>query len=383
MVTNTARWWMMIILLGGILTACQQFQPSFNYEYRFNEVFPTEAPRTATAIPARMPTTPFPTRESVPLLAATVAAPLAAVEAQTMQLFAQTVPAVASIDVEFSHPSVDGSAPMRPMLLSQGSGFLYDDQGHIVTNAHVVSDQSEYLVRFGQSKAYTATVIGRDSASDIAVLAIAEPIDVAPLMLSQRPPTTGMWVMAIGNPLGLRDSMSLGVVSAVGRTLEGSGQYRIPDIIQVDAAINRGSSGGVLIDSSGAVLGITTAIQSASGNFEGIGYAIPAHQLKRIVPVLIAQGYYQHAWLGVRMQDNNPQDPDGVYVSAVVADGPAGRGGIEAGDVIIGINTNDIRDISDLERTLAGVTVGTLLEITVQRQGTQRMIRVEAGVRPD
>jgi S1-C subfamily serine protease len=177
--------------------------------------------------------------------------------------------------------------------------------------------------------------------------------------------------------------MSLGVVSAVGRTLEGGGQYRIPDIIQVDAAINRGSSGGVLIDSSGAVLGITTAIQSASGNFEGIGYAIPAHQLKRIVPVLIAQGYYQHAWLGIRMQDNNPQDPNGVYVSDVVSDGPAGRGGIEPGDVIIGMNTNDIRDISDLERTLAAVPVGTLLELTIQRQGTQRMIRVEVGVRPD
>jgi len=381
MVTRISRWWMITLL--GILTACQQFPPSFTYEYRFSDSIPTEVARTATAVPARMPQTPFPTRAAVAVLDATAVAPLAAVEAQTIQLFAQTVPAVASIDVEFSHPSVDGTMPMRPMLLSQGSGFLYDDQGHIVTNAHVVSDQSEYLVRFGKGKAYTATVIGRDSASDIAVLALAEPVAIAPLTLSQRPPTTGMWVMAIGNPLGLRDSMSLGVVSAVGRTLEGGGQYRIPDIIQVDAAINRGSSGGVLIDSSGAVLGITTAIQSASGNFEGIGYAIPAHQLKRIVPVLIAQGYYQHAWLGIRMQDNNPQDPNGVYVSDVVSDGPAGRGGVEPGDVIIGIATNDIRDISDLERTLAAIPVGTLLELTIQRQGTQRMIRVEVGVRPD
>lgn len=368
------------IMMLVMCVACQSVQPTV--EYRFEYPLRTATPLTATAIPARMPQTPFPTRAAVPLLDATAAVPLAAVEAQTIQLFRQTVPAVASIDVSFSHPSVDG-APVAPMLLSQGSGFLYDDQGHIVTNAHVVSDKNDFLVRFGDSMAYTATVIGRDPASDIAVLALAAPIDVAPLTLSQRTPTTGMWVMAIGNPLGLRDSMSIGVVSAVGRTLDGDRQYRIPDIIQVDAAINPGSSGGVLIDSTGAVLGITTAIQSTSGNFEGIGYAIPAHQLARIVPALITHGFYQHAWLGIGMQDNDPRVNNGVLVSAIDPLGPAAQSGLQVGDVIVAINTQPIQRVADLELVMAGIAVGERLDVTVQRDATQHLYRLEAGIRPD
>lgn len=361
-----------------MLIACQQ--PVF--EYRLEYPARSATPVTATAIPPRMPQTPFPTRAPVAVLDATAAAPLAAVEAQTMRLFAQTAPAVASIDVSFTHPSVDENTRSRPMLLSQGSGFLYDDQGHIVTNAHVVSDHSEYLVRFGDRNAYQATVIGRDPDSDIAVLALQEPVAIAPLVLSQRLPVTGMWVMAIGNPLGLRDSMSIGVVSAVGRTLDSDGQYRIPDIIQVDAAINPGSSGGVLIDSMGAVLGITTAIQSTSGTFEGIGYAIPAHQLQRIVPALIAQGYYQHAWLGIRMQDNDPLQNNGVYVSDVAPDGPAARAGISAGDVIVSIDLHDIHTVNDIEVFLAGIDVGRALDVEVVRGETRQTYRVTTAARP-
>lgn len=371
----------MLAIGVALLSACQPIQTRLDYQLQYP--MPTTTPPPATVIPARMPQTPFPTRAAVPLLDATAVVPLAAIEAQTIQLFAQTAPAVASIDVEFTHPSVDGAVSGRAMLLSQGSGFLYDDQGHIVTNAHVVSDQNEYLVRFGASRAYTATVIGRDTASDIAVLALAEPVAIAPLTLSQRPPLTGMWVMAIGNPLGLRDSMSIGVVSAVGRTLDNDGVYRIPDIIQVDAAINPGSSGGVLIDSSGAVIGITTAIQSTSGNFEGIGYAIPAHRLQRIVPVLIAQGYYQHPWIGIQMQDNDPRANDGVYVSAVLDGGPAANAGIRGADVIVAIDDTPINAVTDLERVLAGVTVGGRIDVTVRRQGQERIITLEVAARPN
>lgn len=376
---NTRSW---ILAIGvALLSACQLPQTRIDYQLRYPQS--TTTPPVATVIPARMPQTPFPTRAAVPLLDATAVAPLAAIEAQTMHLFAQTAPAVASIDVEFTHPSVDGAASGRAMLLSQGSGFLYDDQGHIVTNAHVVSDQNEYLVRFGTSRAYTATVIGRDTASDIAVLALAEPVAIAPLTLSQRTPRTGMWVMAIGNPLGLRDSMSIGVVSAVGRTLDNDGVYRIPDIIQVDAAINPGSSGGVLIDSSGAVIGITTAIQSTSGNFEGIGYAIPAHRLQQIVPVLIAQGFYQHPWIGIQMQDNDPRANDGVYVSAVLDGGPAASAGIRGADVIVAIDDTPITAVTDLERVLAGVTVGSRIDVTVLRQEKERVITIEVAARPN
>ena len=273
------RWWLGLLLF---LVGCSYRQNVFHSQFDFTST--TAIPAAPTAVRERLPRTPFPTRAAVALLDATAAAPLAAVEAQTMQLFRQTVPAVVSIDITFTHPAIHPGDTPQSMLLSQGSGFLYDDQGHVVTNAHVVSNRNDYFVRFGNSREITATVIGRDEASDIAVLALAQPVDIAPLQLSQRTPMTGMWVMTIGNPLGLRDTMTLGTISATDRTLDGNPN---PNILQIDAAVNPGSSGGVLIDVNGAVLGITTAIQSSSGSFEGIGYAIPAATIRQIVPLLI------------------------------------------------------------------------------------------------
>ncbi|NBU64801.1 MAG: hypothetical protein EBS29_09920, partial [Chloroflexia bacterium] len=261
--TQKNYWWLGLLLL---LAGCSYRQNVFHSRLDFTSA--TAIPVAPTAVQERLPRTPFPTRGAVALLAATAAAPLGAVESQTMQLFQQTVPAVASIDITFSHPAMQPGDTPHTMYMSQGSGFLYDDQGHVVTNAHVVSERNDYFVRFGDSTEITATVIGRDEASDIAVLALSQPVDVAPLQLSQRTPMTGMWVMTIGNPLGLRDTMTLGTISATGRTLDGNPN---PNILQIDAAVNPGSSGGVLIDVNGAVLGITTAIQSSSGSFEGIG----------------------------------------------------------------------------------------------------------------
>ena len=280
MVKNQRNLWVLGLLI--LLVGCSYRQSSFSSQFDFTSA--TEIPAVPTAVRERLPRTPFPTRAAVTLLDATAAAPLAAIESQTMRIFQQTVPAVASIDITFSHPAIHpGDAP-RDMLISQGSGFLYDDQGHIVTNAHVVSARNDYLVRFGNNSEISATVIGRDEASDLAVLALSQPVAIDPLQLSQRTPMTGMWVMTIGNPLGLRNTMTLGTISAVGRTLDGN-----PDtnILQIDAAVNPGSSGGVLIDVNGAVLGITTAIQSSSGSFEGIGYAIPADTIRQIIPILI------------------------------------------------------------------------------------------------
>ena len=280
MVTTHLRLLMLGFLL--LLAGCSYRQSTYHSQLDFSSA--TEVPVVPTAIHENMPRTPFPTRAAIQFLDATAAAPLAAVESQTIRLFRQTVPAVASIDIMFTHPAIHSGDVPRKMVMSQGSGFLYDDQGHVVTNAHVVSDRNEYLIRFGNSSEITATVIGRDEASDLAVLALSQPVDIAPLQLSQRTPMTGMWVMTIGNPLGLRDTMTLGTISAVGRTLDGNPNQ---NILQIDAAVNPGSSGGVLIDVTGGVLGITTAIQSSSGSFEGIGYAIPADTIRQIIPVLI------------------------------------------------------------------------------------------------
>ncbi|MFZ9857261.1 MAG: S1C family serine protease [Roseiflexaceae bacterium] len=269
-----------------LLSACQvSFQSEFNtnnpVELRQLDTMPE-----STLAPERITRTPWPTQ---PALATTVLDnidSITAIENHSMQLYARHAPSVVAIEAAFTHPPIEGVDIPGDMFVSQGSGFVYDDQGHIVTNAHVVSTANTYRIRLDEQRVVSATVIGRDSTYDIAVLQLDEYIDVPPLTLSQRTVQPGMWVMAVGNPFGLRDSVSVGIVSGVSRQL--SGQYGIMnDIIQVDAAVNPGSSGGVILDRYGDVLGMVTAIQSGSGNFSGIGYAIPAQVLTTIIPQLI------------------------------------------------------------------------------------------------
>ncbi len=328
-------------------------------------------------VPAqRLPLTPFPTRPAIPTMPPSSDSTIASIEAHTMQMYAQRVSAVASIEVTFSHPPIDGgmTSSDNQMLVSQGSGFVYDDQGHIVTNAHVVDTSNEYMVRLGDSQPISATVIGRDLASDLAVLALHQAVDVAPLPLSTRAPTVGMWVMTIGNPLGLRNTMTLGTISGIKRSLMGertdTGFYRIPNIIQVDAAINPGSSGGVLLDSSGAVLGITTAIQSESGSFEGVGYAIPAQSIARIVPNLIATGRFAHPWLGISMRDVPATDGGGVRIVAVAPQSPAATAGLQSEiDIILAMDATPIQDSTDLDIWLSTAQVGQQTTATILRDG--------------
>jgi 2-alkenal reductase len=280
---RNASWVVLLI----ILSACQV---SFRSEFNTNESLelrqPTQIP-LPTREPERTTRTPWPTQQPSANPALVDLAGVTALENHMMQLYAQSAPAVIAIEAAFTHPPIEGVDLPSEMFVSQGSGFIYDDQGHIVTNAHVVSSANTYRIRIDEQRVLSATVIGRNSAYDVAVLRLDEYIDIAPLTLSQRSAQPGMWVMAIGNPFGLRDSVSVGIVSGIARDL--SGQYGIMnDIIQVDAAVNPGSSGGVILDSTGAVLGLVTAIQSGNGSFSGIGYAIPVPVLQTIVPELIA-----------------------------------------------------------------------------------------------
>ncbi|MFM2310006.1 MAG: hypothetical protein RLY87_2128 [Chloroflexota bacterium] len=239
-----------------------------------------------TAYSRHIPVTPFPTMPAIATRSDAQNASLAALEAEIMDLYTQSVPAVVSIELPFVHPTVAGM-PDTTVMMSQGSGFFYDDQGHVVTNAHVVASADVYQVRLSASQVITATVIGRDTNHDIAVLAIERPVDIAPLAMSTRNPATGMWVMTIGSPYGLHESMTLGSISAVNRELS-TDTTTLQGMIQVDAVLNPGSSGGVLIDRYGTVIGLTTAIQSSTGSFEGIGYAIPAATLIEQADAIIA-----------------------------------------------------------------------------------------------
>lgn len=276
-------YWVVLLML---LSACQvSFRSEFNTGEPTALVQLPQSP-VATLAPERITRTPWPTQVPVTSEPLETLDAITAIENHTMRLYTQRAPAVVAIEAAFTHPPIEGIDMPSEMFVSQGSGFVYDDQGHIVTNAHVVSDANTYRIRLDEQRVVSATVIGRDNMHDIAVLQLDEYIEIAPLVMSQRVVQPGMWVMAIGNPFGLRDSVSVGVISGVRRELSGQNGL-MTDIIQVDAAVNPGSSGGVILDSQGDVLGMVTAIQSGNGSFSGIGYAIPAEVLTIVVAQLI------------------------------------------------------------------------------------------------
>ena len=280
-----------------------------------------------------------------------------------------------------------------------GSGFVYDDNGHIITNHHVVDGGGNRLdVTFPDGSVYRASLIGSDPSADIAVLYVQEvpkeKLLSLPLADSSKV-RVGERVAAIGNPFGLSGSLSTGIVSGVGRQIpaqEDEG-FTIPDIIQTDAPINPGNSGGPLLNMRGEVIGINSAIYSTTGQFAGVGFAIPSNTISQIVPSLITTGSYQHPWLGVAGRDMTPgiadrlglDEPRGFLVMDVVAGSPAEKAGIQrggedavidgipitlGGDVIIGIDNNTVRRIDDI---LAYVetekAVGDDLKLTILRDG--------------
>ena len=293
-----------------------------------------------------------------------------------------------------------------------GSGFVYDDIGHIITNHHVVSGGGNRLdVTFPDGSVYRASLIGSDPSADIAVLYVQgvpkEKLLSLPLADSSGV-RVGERVAAIGNPFGLSGSLSTGIVSGVGRQIpaqEGEG-FTIPDIIQTDAPINPGNSGGPLLNMRGEVIGINSAIYSTTGQFAGVGFAIPSNTISQIVPSLITTGSYQHPWLGVAGSDMTPSiadrlgldEPRGFLVMDVVAGSPAEKAGIKrgnedvvidgipiklGGDVIIGIDNNTVRRIDDI---LAYVetekAVGHDLKLTILRDGQTVEVTATLAPRP-
>jgi S1-C subfamily serine protease len=294
-----------------------------------------------------------------------------------------------------------------------GSGFVYDDNGHIITNHHVVSGGggNRLDVTFPDGTVYRASLIGSDPSADIAVLYVEEVSKekLLPLSLADSSKVrVGERVAAIGNPFGLSGSLSTGIVSGVGRqipTQEEEG-FTIPDIIQTDAPINPGNSGGPLLNMRGEVIGINSAIYSTTGQFAGVGFAIPSNTIAQIVPSLITTGSYQHPWLGVAGRDMTPgiadrlglDEPRGFLVMNVVAGSPAEKAGILkgnqdtvidgipirlGGDVIIAVDNNTVRKIDDL---LAYVevekSVGDDLKLTILRQGQTMEVIATLAARP-
>lgn len=369
----------------------------------------TRAPVTPSA-----PTTtraPLPVQAPVPTLPPELTNPLEAEQAALIALYRQVNPSVVSIEVVVDHPPVGGAPFTIPS--SQGSGFLFDDQGHIVTNNHVIENGSKFQVRFSDGTVLLARLIGGDPGSDLAVLKVDElPPGVAPLPLADsRAVEVGQRAIAIGNPFGLRNTLTVGVVSGIGRSLSGpasssGGRFRIPNIIQTDAAINPGNSGGPLLNIYGEVIGVNTAISSGSGTFEGVGYAVPSNAVSRVVPALIRDGRYDHPWMGIGMRDVDPLLAEslglparqGVLITEVAPNSPAARAGLRGGtrtvpvggrelpvggDIIIAINGQPVRDSDELVSYLELETsVGDTVVMTVQRGDRQEQITMILGARP-
>ncbi|MCD6503912.1 trypsin-like peptidase domain-containing protein [Candidatus Bathyarchaeota archaeon] len=292
--------------------------------------------------------------------------------------------------------------------VAEGTGFVYDKEGHIITNNHVVESGGKITVRFIDGTTVNAGLVGRDPYSDLAVIKVdvsEEKLCPLPLGNSSKL-VVGEPVYAVGNPFGLSCSITEGIVSQLGRQLKTKGGYLIVDVIQTDAAINPGNSGGPLLNRFGEVVGVNTAIYSYTGTFSGVGFAIPSNLVRKVVPSLIEKGYYEHPWIGVAGLDVTPEiaklmglkEPKGFLVTSVMKGSPAEeaglRGGNQAvviegeevvigGDVIIGIDGREIRGINDILIYIERYkNVGDNVTLTIIREGRETEVPLTLGARP-
>ena len=319
-----------------------------------------------------------------------------------VELFEKSESGVVRIDVD----KIDSSR--EPYSL--GSGFVFDNSGHIITNAHVVESASSVTITFLDGSQYNAQIIGSDKFTDIAVIKVEEkPRYLHPLQMGDSSTLkVGEQVAAIGNPFGLSGSMTSGIVSQIGRLLPSQDTgFSIPNVIQTDAAINPGNSGGPLLNMAGKVMGINTAIQSGTGQSAGIGFAVPSNTILKVVPVLIEEGKYSHPWIGISGKDIDPElakvrDLDqskGFLIVTVVPGSPAEIAGLKGvseikiigdkeypadGDIIVSVDGKEVRKISDILIHLQEEkSVGDEMILGILRDGEVMHIILALVERPD
>ncbi len=273
---------------------------------------------------------------------------------------------------------------------SLGSGFLVDDQGHILTNAHVIEGAASIRVELDDGRELDAEIVGADPLTDIAVIRVAPPDGVAPLVLGDSDAIrVGDWTVAVGNPFGLHSTVTAGILSARSRRdVPVGGSMRYVDFLQTDASINPGNSGGPLLDMTGRVIGINTAINREG---QGIGFAIPANMVREILPQLIGGGHVERSWLGVF---NDPIDEDialalnlgevrGALVIRTVPGGPAELAGLRPGDVIVRFGDQEIGGPDDLKWIASTAGVGSSIPVAIVRAGKELTVAVVMGELPE
>ncbi len=317
----------------------------------------------------------------------------------------RAAPAVVNIHsakvVEAGRPLLDdpffrrffGDPPPGPgerLQSGLGSGVIVSPKGHILTNHHVISDADRIQVTLQDGRTAEAEIVGTDPDTDLAVLQIALRDELPTIAInSSEALRVGDVVLAIGNPFGVGQTVTLGIVSATGRNRLGINTFE--DFIQTDAAINPGNSGGALIDAHGRLIGINTAIFSRSGGSQGIGFAIPAGLAQDVMRQIIEQGFVARGWIGIEIQPLTPtlaesfalKSTEGVVVADVLADSPAARAGLKQGDVITHVAGERVADARSALDTIVGVAPGTEVKLGIVRNGSAESVRITTAQRPN
>ncbi len=399
----------MMTLLGCNLTSLQ----SIKQQEPTSTPAPTPTPIVIIVTPTETHI-PTPTASPLPTQAPSQAPalpeePVNALEAEIEAVYEQAAPAVVNIaSTVYIQSLFWGAIPQE----GTGSGFLYDTEGHIVTNYHVVENAKKLSVTLADGRIYPATVVGVDPSNDLAVIGIEAKDLPQPIALGDSDSLrVGQFVVAIGNPFAQKGTLTLGVISALGRIIESPDGRFIGEAIQTDAPINPGNSGGPLLDLRGRVIGVNSQIISPSGASAGIGFAVSAETVRRVVPQLIAQGYYSHPWMGVGAVDLTSElaevlrqagmkvpVEEGLILLEVASDGPAAQSGIRGPDkavivgntrvpvgmdIIVAVNGQPVTSFRELTVYLETETqVGDTVEVTIIRDGKERTVEVTLAERP-
>ncbi len=321
---------------------------------------------------------------------------LAPIEKSTVEIFRNASPSVVFISTE-TRRMVPYSRRVIDVPQGTGSGFLWDDLGHVVTNFHVIQNSSAAHVILNDQSQYDATLVGVSPDHDLAVLKISPlpGVRFRPLPLgTSEDLLVGQSIYAIGNPFGLDQTLTTGIISALKRTINGAGGRPIDEVIQTDAAINPGNSGGPLLDSAGRLIGVNTAIFSPSGQWSGVGFSVPVDTVNRVVPQLISVGKYQRARLGIRFDDRiitqllgTRNAVPGVAITEVEPHSPAAAAGFVGisqnqngsfvlGDIIQKINTRTIKTSNDVFSVMDRIAPGTEIQVTLYRDGATRDVKL-------
>jgi putative serine protease PepD len=299
-----------------------------------------------------------------------------------INLYKSTSPGVVDIVVSSNGTSSNNSFGGAPSQSSkaEGTGWVLDSKGDIVTNQHVIDGATAITVKFSNGKSAKATLVGSDASTDLAVIKVdPSAATLAPLTLGDSSTVqTGQAVFAIGSPFGLTESLTAGIVSATGRQIQAPNGKTIANAIQTDAAINHGNSGGPLFDANGKVIGVNSQIDSESGGNDGVGFAIPANTVKSVTSQLVAGQKVTHPFLGVYLTD--AASGSGATITKLSAGGPAETAGLKVGDVVTAVDSTPVTSSSDLVTAISGDTVGQKVTLTVTRAGGSQQVAVTLGV---